>query len=74
MGFILVLQTQVNNEVINLQRPSLALKILSDNPEQPSAKQLVLKIGRYHFGKMRKGAVTIYDEQVIQNDIQVRLK
>ena len=56
------------------QAYALALQVLAENPDQPKAKQLVLQVGRYHFGKLRKGKVTIYDEQSIQNDIQVRLK
>ena len=50
----------------------LALRALEANPSNSKAKQLVLKIGRYHFGKLRGGQATIYDEQAIQNDIQVR--
>ncbi len=53
---------------------NLALSALEAHPSEPKAKQLVLKIGRYHFGKLRGGKVTIYDEQAIQNDIQVRAK
>jgi hypothetical protein len=52
---------------------ALALEVLEKNPKQPKAKQFVLNIGRWHFGKLRKGKVTIYDEQAIQNDIQVRI-
>jgi len=53
---------------------NLALSALETHPSEPKSKQLVLKIGRYHFGKLRGGKVTIYDEQAIQNDIQVRSK
>jgi hypothetical protein len=55
------------------QAYELALEVLAENPGQPKAKQFVLRVGRWHFGKVRKGTATIYDEQAIQNDIQVRL-
>ncbi len=50
----------------------LALKILEKYPKEPRAKTLVLEIGRWHFGKLRSGVPTIYDEQAMQNDIMVR--
>ena len=50
-----------------------ALNILENNPSSSIAKQFVLNIGRWHFGKSRKGGrITIYDEQHIQNDILAR--
>jgi hypothetical protein len=50
-----------------------ALHILEGNPDSSTAKQFVLNVGRWHFGKSRKdGRVTIYDEQRIQNDILAR--
>ncbi|HET6883516.1 MAG TPA: hypothetical protein VFI31_25415 [Pirellulales bacterium] len=50
-----------------------ALDLLSNNPKSPIAKQLVLDIGRWHYGKSRPdGRPTVYDEQAIQNDILVR--
>jgi hypothetical protein len=50
-----------------------ALYILESNPASSTAKQFVLTVGRWHFGKRRKdGHVTIYDEQRIQNDILAR--
>ena len=50
-----------------------ALEILEDNPSNSSAKQFVLNIGRWHFGKSRQnGRLTFYDEQRIQNDILAR--
>ena len=42
------------------------------NSNKVTAKQLVLTIGRWYFGKLRDGKPTIYDEQAIQNDISVR--
>lgn len=42
------------------------------NSNKVTAKQLVLTIGRWHFGKLKNGKPTIYDEQAIQNDISVR--
>ncbi|OZH52540.1 hypothetical protein AFK68_23755 [Hydrocoleum sp. CS-953] len=51
-----------------------ALEILQDNPASSTAKQFVLTIGRWHFGKSRKGGKpSIYDEQRIQNDILARV-
>lgn len=51
-----------------------ALQILEENPDSKSAKQFVLTMGRWHFGKARPdGKVSIYDEQMIQNDIFVRV-
>ncbi|MDZ8064709.1 MAG: hypothetical protein RMY64_03570 [Nostoc sp. DedQUE08] len=49
-----------------------ALEILEKNPDNITAKKFVLDVGRWHFGKLRSGKVTIYDEQAIQNDIAVR--
>lgn len=50
-----------------------ALNILENNPSSSIAKQFVLDVGRWHFGKSRKGGrITIYDEQHIQNDILTR--
>lgn len=48
------------------------LEILENYPDNINAKKLVLDVGRWHFGKLRAGKVTIYDEQAIQNDIAVR--
>jgi hypothetical protein len=50
-----------------------ALYILENYPANSTAKQCVLSVGRWHFGKSRKdGHATIYDEQRIQNDILAR--
>lgn len=54
------------------QAYTLALEVLEENPSESKAKQFVLQVGRWHFGKLRGGKLTIYDEQAIQNDIQVR--
>ena len=54
---------------------NLVLEVLSENPEKIHIKTLCLTIGRLHYGKLRPdNKVTIYDEQAIQNDIQVRSK
>ena len=51
------------------------LEILADNPASSTAKQFVLTVGRWHFGKSRKGGkLSIYDEQRIQNDIFARVQ
>jgi hypothetical protein len=51
-----------------------ALQILEENPNIKSVRKFVLEIGRWHFGKSRSdGKVSIYDEQMIQNDILVRV-
>ncbi len=48
------------------------LEILEKDPGNYRAKQLILTVGRWHFGKLRKnGRPTIYDEQAILNDISV---
>jgi hypothetical protein len=50
-----------------------ALEILTNNPSNPTAKQFVLNVGRWHFGRNRPDKrPTVYDEQAIQNDILVR--
>ena len=50
-----------------------ALRVLEDNPGECRSKQLVLEVGRWHFGRGRPGgAPTIYDEQALLNDILVR--
>lgn len=50
-----------------------ALDILANNPSNPTAKQFVLNVGRWHFGRNRPDKrPTVYDEQAIQNDILVR--
>ncbi|MBH8575077.1 hypothetical protein I8752_19060 [Nostocaceae cyanobacterium CENA369] len=49
-----------------------SLEILEKNSNNINAKKFVLDVGRWHFGKLRSGKVTIYDEQAIQNDIAVR--
>ena len=50
-----------------------ALEILACDAGNPIAKQLVLTIGRWYFGKLRSnGRPTVYDEQAILNDISVR--
>lgn len=51
---------------------ALALECLQSNSTEPKLKQYVLEVGRWHFGKIRNGSPTIYDEQAIQNDILVR--
>ncbi len=56
------------------QMYDLALEILETYPDQPAFKVFVLQIGRWHFGNVRGGQATIYDEQAIQNDILVRAK
>lgn len=49
------------------------LNILDSNQDNPIVKQLVLTIGRWHFGNSRpEKRPTVYDEQAIQNDIFVR--
>lgn len=48
------------------------LEIIEKNPGNVNAKKLALEVGRWHFGKLRNGKPTIYDEQAIQNDISVR--
>lgn len=62
----------INSAISSQELYDLSLIALEANPSNSKSKQLVLKIGRYHFGKMRGGKATIYDEQAIQNDIQVR--
>jgi len=52
----------------------LCLDLLEQNPSDSKMKALVLELGRWHFGKVRHGSPTIYDEQAIQNDIMVRSK
>ena len=52
----------------------LCLDLLEKNPGDSKMKALVLEVGRWHFGKLRGGSPTIYDEQAIQNDILVRSK
>lgn len=50
-----------------------ALEILANNPGNATAKQFVLNVGRWHFGRNRPDKrPTVYDEQAIQNDILVR--
>ncbi len=80
------LDTVVQGKVIRLldQCPALkatetkviyeaALDILANNPSNPTAKQFVLNVGRWHFGRNRPDKrPTVYDEQAIQNDILVR--
>jgi hypothetical protein len=57
----------------NTEPYNLALRVLDENPQEPRAKKLVLEIGRWNFGKLRKGkGATIYDEQAIHNDLKVR--
>ena len=52
-----------------------ALEILASNPDKTHLKTLCLALGRKHYAAFRPGnSPTIYDEQAIQNDIQVRSK
>lgn len=51
-----------------------ALEVLEANSEITYLKQFCLSVGRWHCGRNRiNGAVTIYDEQAIHNDINVRV-
>ncbi len=50
-----------------------ALEILEEHPDQIPLKSYALDVGRWRYSLNRPdGKVTVYDEQAIQNDIQVR--
>ncbi|GAB4342100.1 MAG: hypothetical protein Fur0042_04110 [Cyanophyceae cyanobacterium] len=49
------------------------LTLLAQQPQETILRQLALKAGRIHYGKMRGGEASFEDEQRIMNDIQVRL-
>jgi hypothetical protein len=54
---------------------NLVLEILASNPDKIHIKTLCLELGRKHYANLRPDKKpTIYDEQAIQNDIQVRSK
>lgn len=49
------------------------LDLLQRTPSSAALAILALEVGRWHLGRSRPGgAVTIYDEQALQNDIAVR--
>jgi len=49
------------------------LDLLQRTPSSAALAVLALEVGRWHLGRSRPGgAVTIYDEQAIQNDMAVR--
>lgn len=49
------------------------LALLAQQPQETILRQLALKAGRVHYGKVRGGEASFEDEQRIMNDIQVRL-
>ncbi|MCG9887269.1 MAG: hypothetical protein MH825_17195 [Cyanobacteria bacterium] len=49
------------------------LALLAQQPQETLLRQLALKAGRIHYGKVRGGEASFEDEQRIMNDIQVRL-
>ena len=52
----------------------LALRLLEERPDVSGLKEFALSSGRASYSSKREdGAVTIYDEQAIQNDISVRV-
>lgn len=54
---------------------NLSLQIVERNKDSSAAKVFALETGRFACGLTREGRVpTIYDEQAIQNDIDVRSK
>lgn len=54
---------------------NIVLDILASNPDKIHLKTLCLELGRKHYANLRPDKKpTIYDEQAIQNDIQVRSK
>ncbi|MEM8805041.1 MAG: hypothetical protein AAGF01_03220 [Cyanobacteria bacterium P01_G01_bin.38] len=63
------------NELTSIEVYEEVLKLLELHPEELKLRPFALKVGRWHYAKSRPDRkVTIYDEQAIQNDIQVRSK
>jgi len=51
---------------------NMTLELLRQNPRSVAAKQLVLDVGRWHFGKSHEnGSPTLFDDERIRHDIQV---
>lgn len=49
------------------------LDLVQQHPGQPEVSVLALDLGRWHCGRTRPdGKVTVYDEQMLRNDIAVR--
>lgn len=49
------------------------LELVKQQPNNPDVAVFALDMGRWHCSRMRpEGQVTVYDEQMIQNDIAVR--
>ena len=52
-----------------------ALWCVEESSGKTAAKKLALDIGRWHFGRIRKGGrASIYDEQAINNDLSARVQ
>ncbi len=51
---------------------NMTLELLRQNPRSVAARQLVLDVGRWHFGKSHEnGSPTVFDDERIRHDIQV---
>lgn len=51
---------------------NMTLELLRQSPRSVAARQLVLDVGRWHFGKNHDdGSPTLYDDERIRHDIQV---
>ena len=51
---------------------NMTLELLRQNPRSVAARQLVLDVGRWHFGKAHdNGSPTLFDDERIRHDIQV---
>ena len=51
---------------------NMTLELLRQNPRSVAARQLVLDVGRWHFGKSHEnGSPTMFDDERVRHDIQV---
>ncbi len=51
---------------------NMTLELLRQNPRSVAARQLVLDVGRWHFGKSHdNGSPTLFDDERIRHDIQM---
>lgn len=51
---------------------NMTLELLRQKPRSVAARQLVLDVGRWHFGKGHEnGSPTVFDDERIRHDIQV---
>ncbi len=51
---------------------NMTLELLRQNPRSVAARQLVLDVGRWHFGKSHEnGSPTLFDDERVRHDIQV---